>query len=211
MALSLRLSHSLGHSQSLSQSFGETSGDIPVYSLHKIKRQLRSCPMEIAPQLQEMLVRRLVAANAVYREESGNNWNCLTSNNLIEAIAATEAEVLEINELAVTTLQPHSKNVQDKATALLTQYRNESLTVIKRWFEVNYEVLQYSMNGKIPWVVVQRLRRNLGLWIRGQLNVFVQDIEELVLEVAAESKVNTDDAEEAWLALGGKLLNEGND
>ena len=83
--------------------------------------------------------------------------------------------------------------------------------MIKRWFEVNYEVLQYSMNGKIPWVVVQRLRRNLGLWIRGQLNVFVQDIEELVLEVAAESKVNTDDAEEAWLALGGKLLNEGND
>jgi|GEM_PF-1857772 len=208
LGLSLSLTQTTTLSQKLAQSFGETSGDIPVYSLHKIARLLRQKPVSVSTELQVILKRSLIVANAGYKEASGNDWNCLTSNNLISAIEETETEVITITDSGIASIPKELIAYRRAAKKLMDQKRGVSMTAIKEWFKNNYEALLYDMSGKVPWPVVQRLRRNLGLWILGTANPFDQGIEEMVCEVAAEAGLPADDAEDAWEAMGGTLFTD---
>jgi len=169
---------------------------------------LRLQPIAISPELAAMLKRALITANLEYKGESGNNWSCLTSNNLVSAVGSVESKVAEINVSGVATLPKDQARQAKIITAYLARKRAECITTIKKWFEANYDSLLYDMSGKIPWAIVQRLRRNLGMWIVGSTNPFTQDIEEMIIDVAAENSIISDDAEEAWEAMGGKLFDQ---
>lgn len=206
MHLSCGLSQQLASIQTLSQVFGDSSGDIPVYSLHRISRLLRTKPMAVSPQLGLLIKRSLISANQIYKEESGNDWSCLTSSNLVEVINELENEIKVINEAGVASI-PKEFRVQIKVSReFFDKKRAECIIVVKKWFEENYNALLYDMNGKIPWPVIQRLRRNLGVWILGVTNPFDQDIGEMICEVATDAGITTDNPEDAWEAMGGKLF-----
>jgi len=204
--LTLKQTHTL--SQSLRQLVGETSGDIPVYSLHKIAGLMKRNKIEISAELEVMLKRAIITANREYKTASGNDWSCLTSNNLVDALESIETEVARINTGAIATMPKEQARQAQLIGAFLTKERARCMAVIKAWFEKNYDALLYDMSGKIPWAIVQRLRRNLGMWIVGSASPFTQDIEEMVLEVASEQSITVDDAEEAWKEMGGKLFDQ---
>ena len=208
LSFGFRQEQRLTQSLSLSQSLGETSGDIPVYSLHKIVRLLERNPLDISAELRAMLDRALVTANRTYRRESGNAWNCLTSSNLVAAIESVNSEVGRLNALATSNLPAAYASRAAAISALLAKKRSECIALMKGWFEANYNDLLYDMSGKIPWAVVQKLRRSLGLWVVGATSPFVQDIGEMILEVAREKHVSADNPEDAWEALGGTLFTE---
>ncbi len=190
--------------QQLSEFYGETGGEIPVYSLHRIKSLLRKWPIPVSRELFDLLVRALIAQNAVYREESGNDWSCLTSNNLVAAIEAVDEALGQIVELAAQVPSEH-KEAAGRVAQRLQAKRSESVQIVKDWFQEHYDDLLYAMDGKIPWAIVKRLRRFLSTWIAGAGNPFLVDVEELILEVAAEEGVSATNPEDAWVAMGGKL------
>jgi hypothetical protein len=167
---------------------------------------MKHSPISISPELTNMLKRAIIAANRQYKEDSGNDWSCLTSNNLVDVLESVEHQVAEINATGIATLPKEHAGQAKVVASFLNKKRSECMATIKNWFETNYEALLYDMSGKIPWAIVQRLRRNLGMWIVGSTSPFTQDIEEMVLEVAAEQSIHTDDAEEAWQEMGGKLF-----
>lgn len=191
----------------VSQMFGESSGDIPVYSLHRIAKLMRRRPIAISATLKNLLERALIQANGKYREESGNKWNCLTSNNLVEAIEWVDAEVKKITD-GVDTMPGEMAKQVVAAKAVLDQERQRCIKRIKDWFKENFESLLYDMNGKVPWAIILRLRKNLGIWIAGVSNPFSQDISDMVLETARENGIRVDTAEDAWEAMGGRLMNQ---
>ena len=95
---------SVRQSQSLLQSLGETIGDIPIYSLHRIKKLINKSGINISDDMKLLLLQKLIEANQQYKEESGNDWSCLTSNNLTTAIENTEHaanEAIEANEAKI--------------------------------------------------------------------------------------------------------------
>ncbi len=203
MSQGLHLLQSLKHSLSLNQFIGERSGDIPVYSLHRIRTCVASSPLPVSAEVQVMFLREVIIANNTYREESGNDWYCLTSINLVSALEGLEARLKEVNDLALETLP---KGVKDVVERVLTNARIKCIHDIRDWFEANYDDLLYNMKGSIPWPIVQRLRRSLRAWSFGIVDPFGQDIEDMVIEVAKEQGHHCDDAESAWKAMGGKIL-----
>jgi hypothetical protein len=193
--------------QALAQCFGETSGDIPVYSLHRIARLMAKRPIDISAQMETILKRQLITANKTYKAESGNDWNCLTSGNLVSAIEGVDRQVKEITTGANAIpheFAPHSAAIRK----LFNGQRAQCIAAIKQWFETNYDDLLYKMDGKIPWAVIQRLRKNLGMWIAGAANPFRQSIDEMVFEVAESQGIYAQTAEDAWELLGGTLFNK---
>jgi len=210
MSLSLSLSQSLSQRAeivvSITCSFGETGGDIPVYSLHKIASLLKREPIELSKELVNILRRSLLQANRTYKEESGKDWNCLTSNNLVTAIEHTQKMVAAINADGIKQLPQELQSQRAAVKAIFDRKRDECMTKIKKWFETHYDKLLYITDGRIPWIVVQKLRSNLGLWISGAANPFTQDITEFVMEVAKEKGIRASTPEDAWEAMGGQLF-----
>jgi hypothetical protein len=185
--------------------FGETSGEIPMYSLHRIKRMMRRQPIAISPELLGLLLQNLISANADYKDASGNDWNCLTSENLVDAIEATN-EMVEQGINGIKDIPKELAQMRDQLLAKLHRGRVANIKLIQKWFERNFDSLLYDMKSKIPWAVVCRLRRDLGYWIATKVNPFGKNIEEMVLEVAKEAGVVADDPEEAWEKMGGKIF-----
>jgi hypothetical protein len=209
MGLSLSLEPSLRLELStrltLRQTLGETFGDIPVYSLHRIKNQMQKHPIGINENLTRMLVRNLLLANKEYKEETDNDWNCLTSNNLINAFEWMNKDVSETIEGIMNCPQEH----KERMLIIKEKFQKEwdgKFEVIKQWFWNHYEDLLYNTASKIPWSIIQRLRSGLSLWISKQGNIFDLDIEEMIMKIAEESGKKCDNAEKAWKALGGKLF-----
>ena len=181
MSMGLSQSQSLEMNQRLNvtQSFGECSGDIPLYSLHRIRALSRRQPIAVSVQLNQILKQQIVVANAAYKRESGNNWNCLTSLNLVAVIKGTDQDVKRI------TTGPGAipEDFPNRAAALqmFDEHRVKSIGIIQTWFDVNFENLLYSIDGKVPWFVIQRLQRNLHEWINGGKNPFREGIEDMIL------------------------------
>jgi len=195
----------LKHCFCLSVGFGETSGDIPLYSMHRISRRLQQKPPEIPDSLIRILSQSLIAANAVYRQNTGNNWNCLTSNNLVGAIGHVDRKLAGV--MTVTRMRrPEDLETDQELKELLDKQRQEYLGLIKGWFKENYDELLYITNGKIPWAIIRRLERGLASWISGVINPFSEDIDQMVLMVAKEEGVIAESPEEAWQSLGGHLF-----
>jgi len=208
MGLSLGLQQTLRLSQGLflKQSFGESCGDIPLYSLHKIRRLLRySPPTGISGELLRILAVNLIRANAEYKKDSGNNWSCLTSNNLVDALASTEA-VIDDTVATIDQVPSEQLVAASAVKELLTKRAEQAKAAIREWFSDNADRLDYDMSGQVPWAVVQRLRRGLAIWVSGIANPFNQGIEEMILEAAAEQGIAAGDAEEAWTQMGGKVF-----
>ena len=206
LALSCSLSQSLQLSHSLSQSLGETWGDIPVYSLHKIKNLLHKIGIKISPDLQKILIETLIRANQIYREQSGNNYNCLTSNNLVWAIEQIDQSLKDlINQIATSAGQENNLAAQ-ALTDTLEAKRTATLNIVKDWFHDNYDRLLYDMSSHIPWPIIQKLRYSLMIWKTGAINPFVQGIEDMIIEVATAEGISADNAEDAWQAMGGQLF-----
>lgn len=204
MGTSLKISLNLGETLTLSHSFGEDSGDIPLYSLHRICGIYRRNPPPVSEQLRQILKRRLFEANREYRRESGKSWNCLTSLNLVWAIEKVDEDVERITTGPGAI--PDGPN-RDRFVQLFNEHRVKEVGKIQYWFEVNFNDLLYITDGKIPWAVIQRLQRNLGEWISSGENPFHQGIEEMILDVAKEHGIDqAEDAEDAWERLGGALF-----
>jgi hypothetical protein len=189
----------------LRQMVGETSGDIPLYSLHRIKNLFRKQPPTIDGKLKELLLQNLIAANRDYKEASGNDWSCLTSQNLVDAIDETDREIAETIR-NIHDIPREYAAVKDKILAKLNEAREANVAVMKQWFDGHFDDLFYNMDGKIPWPVVCQLRRSLGQWIAGHANPFDQDIEDMVLEVADHEGISAANAEDAWESMGGTVF-----
>jgi len=211
--MNLSLSHSLSLEQnlkleiSLSQSLGEHSGDIPIYSLHRIKNILKKSPPIISKELSTTLVRNLIEANLQYKEDSGNDWSCLTSNNLVYAIDCTSKDIESVIETGVQSCPKEYilqlKHLQEK----LIFEKDKTIETIQGWFYDNYDSLQYDMSGKIPFPIVCRLRSDLSRWITQRINPFDEDINQFVIDTAKESLGSKyDNAEDAWRDMGGELF-----
>lgn len=206
LSLSCAVRQTLEFVQSLKISLGETWGDIPVYSLHRIKNLLKKIGINLSADLEKQLVAKIFEANRKYREETGNNYNCLTSNNLTWAIEQVEAELTQVitdmyNEAAQQNVQ-----AAEQLKAVLNNKKDEAVRVIQNWFSTNYERLIYDMGGHIPWPILKGLQQSLMLWKIGHENPFNQNIEDMIVETAASQGINTDNAEDAWKAMGGKLF-----
>lgn len=186
---------------------GDTIGDLPLYSLHRISNLMRKRPISASPQVNHILKRSLILANKQYREESGNAWNCLTSNNLAMAIEDVDRQVGQITSVCndVPVDQATRAAVMKR---IFERERAKQILAIKNWFHENYDNLLYNTGGHIPWAIVQNLRCKLSMWIAGESNPFSEDIEEVILAVAKEHNVRFDSAESTWKALGGKLFTQ---
>lgn len=211
MGLSLSLSprQTLLQSQviCLKQSIGETVGDIPLYSLHRIKGLLQRESPALSPELRRELERAIIRGNRRYQEESGNRrWSCLTSNNLVEAIGEFDAHI-GVSIAQVETSVPDDQTATKQAILdCLRTKRAQTVETVKVWFDARSDRLLYDMSGKIPWAIVLRLRRSLSAWIAGAADVFKSDIEDTILEVAHEQGVHSDDPEDAWERMGGTVF-----
>lgn len=205
LGCNLTQSLALAPKQVLRQSFGEKSGDIPLYSLHRINNLLKKQPPQIDRQLQVLLIQNLLEANQDYKSDSGNDWNCLTSQNLVDALEATDQQIENMID-GIQDIPKELARMRDLLLAKLHEGRAENVRLMKQWFETNFDALHYDMSGKIPWAVVLRLRRGLGQWITTACNPFDQPIEEMVLEVAEEAGISATDPEEAWKKMGGTIF-----
>ncbi len=192
----------------LKQSVGETSGDIPLYSLHRIKNRLaRKNSILVSPEIKALLMRNLIEANKVYKEESGNDWSCLTSAHLVDAVELIDSAITATIE-GLEDIPREYQNSKDVLLRVLHTSRMENIKIIQSWFEDNFDDFLYDMRGNIPWAIVRQLRRNLSRWIVGVSNPFTQDIEEMILEVSSAEGVSADDPEEAWKKMGGKIFKQ---
>jgi hypothetical protein len=210
LGLGLRQSVALRQSPVLRECIGETSGEIPLYSLHRIKRLLKARPMPVSEQISRLLMGNLIVANQEYKEESGNDWSCLTSNNLVDAFKATDQEIAETID-QINDIPKEYAAAKEKLFIKLHEARRQTVRVVEEWFEVNFQELLYDMNRKIPWAVVLRLRRNLGVWIATAANPFTENIEDMVLDVAAEAGIPAENAEDAWKSMGGTVFTKKGD
>ncbi|PJA87206.1 MAG: hypothetical protein CO141_00720 [Candidatus Moranbacteria bacterium CG_4_9_14_3_um_filter_42_9] len=201
----------LRQAQSLRASFGEAFGDIPVYSLHRIKNLLQKCPIGISKELNEMLIRNILRANQEYKTDSENDWNCLISNNLVDVFERMDEDVSDVIQGVMNCPQ----ELQGAMEAIRTRFQKEwdqNFGMIKQWFLVHYDELLYVTDKKIPWPIIQRLRSGLGLWIAKQGNIFEMDINQAVIEVAKETGAGESfqNFEEAWKAMGGAIFKRKN-
>ena len=206
MSLSCAIRQTIAFVQSLKMSIGETWGDIPVYSLHRIKNLLKKAGITLSADLQKQLVAKLFEANQKYRQDTGNKYNCLTSNNLVWAIEQIDAELTDLISAMYNEAAKQNDQAAQQLKVVLTQKKNETIMVIQNWFNTNYERLIYDMGGHIPWPILKKLQQGLMLWKIGQVNPFNQGIDEMILETAAGQGIQTKNAEDAWEAMGGKLF-----
>lgn len=190
----------------LSESFGEHSGDIPIYSLHKITKKL--CKLEkigISKDLQCILTRKILVANNKYKEESGNDWSCLTSQNLADAITWTHEDGICMIDNIVISQPEEVRAIVCELVLELKQELEKNIVIIRDWFVINHEDLLYDTSRKVPWVVVRRLRKDLSRFIVGSFNPFDEDIGEWINTIASEEGIKSSNPEDAWVKMGGKL------
>lgn len=209
MGLSFSLCQNLEQKQefklTLSQSFGEKSGDIPLFSLHRFKNLLRKNPIGISKELTGILARELLKQNAKYKIDSGNDWSCITGLNFTDAVESVDV-VISAHIEAAKNVPNESKLLLIPIFKKLRMERQISIKNIKTWFENNYDGLLYLRDKKIPWAVIQRLRKNLAVWTINSHNPFKEDIREMVTSVAEEQGIVTSSAEDAWVKMGGKIF-----
>ena len=202
ISISVQQTQQLDLEQEIRLLYGETSGDIPVYSLHRIKNLIEKKGIGVHKELELALIRNLIAENSNYRRESGNDWACLTSNNLTAAIEKTEEYLEEVVQKAADL----PKGLRDKVRNLFDQAKKKNLNLIKNWFYDNYDQILYDMERKIPWPVLKRLRKDLAIWIAGKIDPFGMDIEHMVIETACSEGISATNSERAWEAMGGTLF-----
>lgn len=174
--LGLRLLQNQGHYN--------TIGDLELYSLHKIKKLLKT--LLLNENLKKGLFLSIVEQNNKYRQDTNSERFCITSQHLFDAICNLEKVLID-------------KIGRNKKI-------DQAIKTIVEWFDDNYDDLLYDTSGKIPWPIVCMLRNKLKLWILNiRKNPFDIDLEEAILDTAKQQGYNFDRVHEAWEAMGGKL------
>lgn len=186
---------------------GELSGDIPIYSLHRIKNFIEKNPINISNELENMLIRNLISENNTYKTDTGNDWSCLTSNNLVDAIDDISREITNIISKGIESYPLEFSNSIQFIKNKLDNKKEEDVKKIQEWFFNNYEFLLYDISKKIPYPIIKKLRSNLALWVTKKINPFNEDINDFVIDVAKDySGINYSNSEDAWKSMGGKLF-----
>ena len=207
MGICMMMTQRVAMRQSLRQSFGETIGDIPMYSLHRIRNLFhKGRGPRIGEDLAQLLTTMLLNANQQYKDDSGNDWSCLTSNNLVDAIESLDEEL----ETAIESMRVgQPRECLRGAKQLIEQAhgaRSSMLEAIRIWFADNTENISYDMNGKVPWFVVRSLRKSLSSWALKNENPFSEDIGDAIISIAKDNGIETNDPETAWEKMGGTIF-----
>ncbi len=201
--MQLGMSQSLVQRCHLSLPLGETYGDLPLISLHRVKSRIHT--LKTSPCLRNTLVKYLVEQNKAYREDTQRKWNCITANGLDAAVDSLEEELKKTVGLALLPLQDTvSKDDYSKLETSLYQGVDQNYTIVKQWFGDRVDELAYNTDGNIPWPIVQRLRKQLGVWVAERVNPFGTPISDVIDSVAIEEGLNPnnyDDALDIWNAL----------
>jgi len=175
---------------------GDTCGDIPLYSLHRISKRLTAASVGVNQEMIKKVIQEIIEANLRFQERTEKKWNCLTSNDLDLAILTLDESLAETINVIFSD-QP--KVVTDK----LNENRKDCLKRIRNFFYNNYDNLLYNTDGKIPWVVVRMLHRKLKVWTLGTCNPFEEDMIDFLQEIAVEQKIDISglDDEDVWSKL----------
>jgi len=198
MSMSLRLEPRLVLTQS--QALYETSGDLELLSLHRIKNRIPT--MQVHDIVKRKLVTELIRENQEYQRVAKNKKMCITPNALDNAVYATGDFLAEQRNLGLATVDDLKQ--RSAFERLMTKQIGVQTNVIKNWFSDNYDQLIYDMEAKIPWPIIVRMRAQLGRWALGETNPFNQPIEQLIEETASFVGLNPnnyDSSVEMWDAL----------
>lgn len=191
--------------QSVFATFGETIGDIPMYSMHKIKNRIFGL-QGVSREMKDVMCRCLVEANNRYKEESENDWACLTSNNLIWALERFEKKTRIMINMIRKGQPKEMRTLVAEVIFEAHEKRAHDVAIFKNWFTDNAEELQYNMRDSIPWFVIKSLRESLSFWIATKINSFGEEIEGAILKIASKNNVSAENAEDAWKKMGGKIF-----
>lgn len=175
---------------------GDTCGDIPLYSLHRISKRLTAATVGVNHELIKKVIKEIIDANLRFQERTEKKWNCLTSNDLDLAILTLDQSLTEtINDI----FGDQPKTITDK----LNENRQDCLKRIRNFFYNNYDNLLYDAKGKVPWVVVRMLHRKLKVWTLGTVNPFDENLIDFFQEIATEQKIDISglDDEDVWSKL----------
>lgn len=199
------LKRSLKNRLDREEEYRETIGDIPLFSLRRIRRMMLIDRIDITPELNGHLDLVLDVANRIYRAESGNRkWKCLTPNNLLRALEALDDSVKKtIDDVVFPTDQVEAKEAM---RAKLHKKREQSMQSIEEWFERHFDDLLYESKANIPPVVIDWLRTNLIRWFALGENRFGDEIEQTIIGIAREQGLDCRSPEEAWRRMGGKIF-----
>jgi hypothetical protein len=199
MKLSMSIRQRMG--LHLSQYIYETSGELELLSLHRIKNRISS--LDVDPDVKDRLVSELIRENQAYRRDHNNKWSCITPIGLDNAVSGTRKFLEEHVELGFGTLD------NGELQEVLRQQMYSAVDVqekkIKEWFYRHYEEIIYDTSRRIPYPVLMQMRGQLGLWAMKNTNPFQQPIEDLVSDAARSVGLDPDKyatPENVWEALG---------
>ena len=202
MSLGMRMSLSLAPKLELvqTQALYETSGDLELLSLHRIKNRIPT--MQVHEAVKGKLITELIRENQEYQRTAKNKKMCITPAALDNAVYKTRDYLVEQMNLGLTTVDDMARRAAFQR--LMSQQIKSQTGVIKNWFSGNYDELIYDMEAKIPWPIIVRMREKLGQWALGNTNPFHQPIEDLISETACSVGLNPDNydsTEEMWDVL----------
>jgi len=187
----------------LSLPLGETYADLPLVSLHRVRGRIHT--LGTSQGVKNDLIEQLVNQNSIYREDTGRKWNCITAGGLDTAVYDLEANLKKsVNVGLVSVEDTLTRPDYQLLKEVLMQKVEQQYFTVKSWFAHNVDILEYDTNGSIPWPIVQRLRRQLGVWVVERTNPFDISIADVIDDVATEAGINPkkyDDAREIWDAL----------
>ncbi len=166
----------------------ETAGDLELFSLHRIKNRIKS--LKISPDLKIELVKKLLKENVEYKEDSGNDWNCITPSSLGNSVDHLVDYLTQHIDLGLQTIDDLDTRLAIE-DALTTQ-KEEQISLVKHWFADNYDQLIYDQKGRIPFPIVKAMRNQLSIWAISNLNPFSKPIGELIEETAKSVGIDTD-------------------
>jgi len=208
LSLSQKYECRLYHKQALQ--LPERVGEIPLFSLHKIKSATRKGITPLGKDTLSLFLRILISQNIKYKNELKRDWNCVTADHIVKTIDLLDNELKK----AINGLIPKEKSSltgPDKEILVsLIASKNIIKRTLKEWFDKNFDFLLYDTSSSIPWAIVQELRTRLNIWVFKNTNLFGDEIEEVIFNVAQKQGVKTDgiSAEDAWKAMGGRLFTE---
>lgn len=208
--LSLSQKHECNLRQKQALEFPERVGEIPLFSLHKIKTMSKNGIYPLPKDVVCAFFKIIIAKNARYKEEIKRDWNCITPNHVIEAITLFDTNFRKSIKTIIPKKMDELTEPDKELMRSLIARKNVITKVLKEWFEKNFDFLLYDTSSNIPWAIVQELRMRLNVWVFKNTNSFGDEIEGMIFNIAKKQGVSTDgiSAEDAWKAMGGKLFTE---
>src|SRR3989338_5784223 len=134
----------------------QTIGEIPLFSLHKIRRVWARKHPAIGDPLSRIFLDFVFSYNEKFKKKTGKDWNCVTLDGMRFSVSDT-AEMLE------KMIFENSKGLSISEKELLGM-KNAQVGLISEWFEENYNMILYSTGSKLPWVFVLYLKGKLSQW-----------------------------------------------